>query len=600
FRLNGNTSIQAEWLGLTGLEQRLTRLNGELNFTEKTVRANDIDAMLFGRPVKLDIRPGSDASGAITSTLVELRGRHSSTNLVGNLPFPVQVVMDGETDWQAVARLPSGGSSGERFSVEVSSALTGMAISLPDPVFKPAGESRRFTADIAFPQDGEITMRTRLGNAFTGFSRFSKDRGTWRHERSAVGLGESIENLPATEGLVVSGAVDALAIDDWIEVDWQTPDDGSPPLLRSVNMRASRLSAYGQVIPEAAIKLDRNAREWLAQITSERVEGSLLIPVDLDGDEPVFADMVRLVLMPEDTQSGVSETADPRELPAMRISTAEFVYDDMSFGSMSAVISRSPNGLVLESFETRDPGFVVEGGGRWEVVDGQEGCNFDFDLTASNVRRALTQLAFDPIMKATEATVSGQLRWRGPPDRNFREALSGTVSVRVGDGQLLDVEPGAGRMFGLLSIAALPRRLSLDFRDVFDSGFGFDGISGDFELVDGQAYTNNLVLDGPAADIGIAGRAGLVARDYDQTAVVRANLGSALPVAGALAGGPAVGAALLIFSEILKDPLKDMSKVLYRVTGSWDNPDIVRVNQAVADAPTVEGVPPVPAGDDGG
>ncbi|NNF52041.1 MAG: hypothetical protein HKN59_06355, partial [Gammaproteobacteria bacterium] len=222
FRLNGNTSIQAEWLGLAGLEQRLTRLNGELNFTEKTVRANDIDAMLFGRPVKLDIRPGSDASGAITSTLVELRGRHSSTNLVGNLPFPVQVVMDGETDWQAVARLPSGGSSGERFSVEVSSALTGMAISLPDPVFKPAEESRRFTADIAFPQDGEISMRTRLGNAFTGFSRFSKDRGTWRHERSAVGLGESIENLPATEGLVVSGAVDALAIDDWIEVDWQT------------------------------------------------------------------------------------------------------------------------------------------------------------------------------------------------------------------------------------------------------------------------------------------------------------------------------------------------------------------------------------------
>ncbi len=110
--------------------------------------------------------------------------------------------------------------------------------------------------------------------------------------------------------------------------------------------------------------------------------------------------------------------------------------------------------------------------------------------------------------------------------------------------------------------------------------------AGTLSSIDGQAYTDNLVLDGPAADIGIAGRAGIAERDYDQTAVVRANLGSALPVAGAIAAGPAVGAALLIFSEILKDPLKDMSKVFYRVTGSWDAPDIYQVDQAVAETPS--------------
>lgn len=600
FRINGNTAIQAEWLGFDGLAQTLTRMNGELNFTEKTVRANDIDAMLFGRPVTMDIRPGSDANGNITSTLVELAGRHSSANLVNNLPFPVQAILDGESDWQAVARLPSPGSAGQRFSIEVRSALAGMAITLPEPASKPADESRRFSAEIIFPEDGEIQMQTKLGNALTGISRFMKVNGEWRHERSALNMGQVTATLPTTDGLSVTGAADVVALDEWIKFDWQTPtQDVAPPLLRSVNLKAARLLAYGQVIPDATIKLDRNAREWLAQIVSDRVEGSLLIPVDLDGNEPVFADMVKLVLMPEETSGEVPDTSDPRELPAMRITAAEFVYDDMFFGSLEAVVSRSPNGLVVESVKTRDPGFVIEGDGRWEVIDGVEGCDFDFVLTANDVRRSLVQLAFDPVLKANDAAVTAQLRWPGPPDRSFRESLSGTVSVRVGDGQLLDVEPGAGRMFGLLSIAALPRRLSLDFRDVFDSGFGFDSISGDFELIDGQAYTTNLMLDGPAADIGIAGRAGLVERDYDQTAVVRANLGSALPVAGAIAAGPAIGAALLLFSEILKDPLKDMSKVFYRVTGSWDEPDIVRVNQAVAEAPSSESVAPPPENDGG-
>ena len=129
-------------------------------------------------------------------------------------------------------------------------------------------------------------------------------------------------------------------------------------------------------------------------------------------------------------------------------------------------------------------------------------------------------------------------------------------------------------MFGLLSIAALPRRLSLDFRDVFGKGFGFDTIHGTFTIVDGDTYTCNLSLDSPGADIGIVGRAGLVSRDYEQSAVIRANFGNALPVAGALVAGPQVAAALLIFSRIFKKPLQEVTQIYYAIDGSWDEPQI--------------------------
>jgi uncharacterized protein YhdP len=167
-----------------------------------------------------------------------------------------------------------------------------------------------------------------------------------------------------------------------------------------------------------------------------------------------------------------------------------------------------------------------------------------------------------------------KLKWSGGPRRDFMNDIDGAVTVSVGEGILTEVEPGAGRMFGLMSFAALPRRLSLDFSDVFESGFSFDRIVGNFRLVDGEAYTCDLNLTGPGADVGIVGRAGLVSRDYDQTAIISANVGNTLPVVGLVAGGPQVAAALLIFSQIFKKPLKDMGQMYYAVEGSWDDPQI--------------------------
>jgi uncharacterized protein YhdP len=170
------------------------------------------------------------------------------------------------------------------------------------------------------------------------------------------------------------------------------------------------------------------------------------------------------------------------------------------------------------------------------------------------------------------------MSWSGGPRGDFLDVLDGNVQVRFEDGQLEEVEPGAGRIFGLMSFLALPRRLSLDFSDVFNKGFGFDSIAGTFRLEDGTAYTCDLSLEGPAADIGIVGRASLTAREYEQVAVVSAEVGATLPIVGAVVGGPPGAAAMLIFSQIFKKPLQEMSQVYYGIEGSWDDPTIDATN----------------------
>ena len=96
----------------------------------------------------------------------------------------------------------------------------------------------------------------------------------------------------------------------------------------------------------------------------------------------------------------------------------------------------------------------------------------------------------------------------------------------------------------------------------------------DIRIDDGDAYTCDLSLEGPAADIGIVGRAGLADRDYDQTALVSANVGNTLPVVGAVVAGPQVAAALLIFSQIFKKPLQEVGQIYYRIDGSFDDPSV--------------------------
>ncbi len=132
-------------------------------------------------------------------------------------------------------------------------------------------------------------------------------------------------------------------------------------------------------------------------------------------------------------------------------------------------------------------------------------------------------------------------------------------------------------MFGMLSIQTLPRRLLLDFSDVFRKGFGFDRIRGSFTIEDGDAYTNNLYMEGPAARVEIAGRTGLADQDYDQLVTVTPRLTDSLPLLGVLAATPQVGAAILAFQKLFQPQIDDATKDQYTITGRWNEPVIKKL-----------------------
>ena len=175
--------------------------------------------------------------------------------------------------------------------------------------------------------------------------------------------------------------------------------------------------------------------------------------------------------------------------------------------------------------------------------------------------------------------------WPGSPDAMDLGRVQGNLSLELRDGRLLEIEPGAGRVLGLLSIAQLPRRLGLDFRDFFDKGFAFERIAGDVRIGGGQARTDNLRIKGPAADIRITGAADLRNQRFDQTVHVLPKTGGLLTAAGALVAGPIGAAVGAVANAVLDKPLQQASARTYRVTGPWTGPKVEVLPRASAHPP---------------
>jgi uncharacterized protein YhdP len=168
----------------------------------------------------------------------------------------------------------------------------------------------------------------------------------------------------------------------------------------------------------------------------------------------------------------------------------------------------------------------------------------------------------------------GGFTWSGPITSVELERLSGDAKLKIEDGVLNNVEPGSGRYVGLLSLSAIPRRLSLDFSDVLIKGMEFSEISGTYRIEDGVLYTRNTRMDGPAAKIKISGKTGIADRNYDQTIKVTPKIRETLPVIGAVSAGSTVGWGLLLLQNLFKKVIDDAVEVEYHVTGSWDDPKI--------------------------
>ena len=241
------------------------------------------------------------------------------------------------------------------------------------------------------------------------------------------------------------------------------------------------------------------------------------------------------------------------------------------------------NGLRIEQLILKPKATTIISNGGWYTAGGKESTNIQANIETTDVGRTLKELGYVGTISGGEGEVHFNLRWPSALFDVDVNKVHGSMNMFLRDGQLLDVDPGAGRLFGMLSLQTLPRRLFLDFSDVFSKGFGFSRIKGHFRIEDGDAYTSSLYLDGPAARVDVAGRAGLAEQDYDQTVTVTPKVAESLPLLGVLTATPQIGAAILFVQKLFQSGIDEVTKTKYTITGSWSSPIIKKIKSPKAD-----------------
>lgn len=573
--VSNDGSLQVE-----GFNPPVTGLSGAVTIDRQKVTSEALGGQFLGRPVTIEVMNAPDDLPDF-QVVARARGEVDSTGLVEELGLPVGGLVEGQTDYSADLLFPRGNQEVPvPFTVRLTSDLIGLAVDLPEPFLKPADEKASVSGDIAFVPGGQrIESRGTADGGIRWQIAFTHDGDIWDLERGTLALGGGDLTAAETRGLHIRGNIEDIRLDDWLRLSrGDEARSGTAERIRSIDVDVASLRVLGQHLRDHHVRVDRSARDWLVQLEGDSVTGSVFVPYDFGSERALVMDMERLVL-PGDDESLVDakDQALPNTLPPITLTTQEFGLGDRLFGALDVQFARTGDGLVTESFTAKDETFEIVGNARW-VTDESDPLGHRSYLmatvTSTDIGTTMQRLAYQPGIVGDDMTMLFDLNWSGGPREDIFDSLNGDVQVRFGAGQLDEIEPGAGRLFGLMSVVALPRRLSLDFTDVFDKGFGFDKIDGSFHIVDGEAYTCNLSLEGPAADIAIIGRASLASREYEQVAAVSAKFGNTLPVVGAVVAGPQAAAALLIFSQIFKKPLQEMGQVFYGINGSWDDPAV--------------------------
>jgi uncharacterized protein YhdP len=370
-------------------------------------------------------------------------------------------------------------------------------------------------------------------------------------------------------------------LDDWLSLKGTgTGTKKVSDYLRAANVRIQSFELFGYRWNDIRGILQATDSGWRVDVSGPQAEGQLTIPENFSDSMPLRASMERLVLAPLDEESvnrDQDHPTDPRNFPALQVHVDDFQLGPRKIGAIDLTTARVAQGMRIDAATVLSPSVRAQAQGQWFWIDGAPQSKLVADVVSSDVAATLKDLNYTPFIEAKHGEIQADISWPGGFNSDLLDHASGMLSADAQTGQIVNLQPGAGRVLGLFSVAALPRRLALDFKDLTEKGLAFDSIHGDFQLREGNAFTDNLLLRGPAAEIGIAGRTGFGSRDYDQTAVVTGNLGASLPVAGAVVGGPAVGAALLLFSQVFKEPLKGITRGYYRITGPWDNPVVERI-----------------------
>ena len=570
---------------------KLTSINGVLDFTESSLTAKNINANAFGSPLSFNLSSGKDkiirinAKGKMNDAAI--RQVLLNQNPKGNLAKAVGYIA-GSANWQSDITIQK-----PLVNIAIRSDLVGLSSRLPVPFNKTSNERLMLRVDKNQSLNNDA-LSVALGRKLFAQVVRTKENGQLKFDRANVrfnnGPGSNDElnpkyDLIKVKGLQLSGSLDYLDADAWRRVMQDVSGDisaGIAPPIQKIALKINTLDIFDRRIHQLKVINNPNKTGLSITVQSRELSGDL----DYTNDNKLNARLSHLSI-PEVSPNKIktaSKDVGLSSYPALDIAAERFEWDNKNLGTMELIAYPQNNNWAIQKLKLSNPESSISADGQWNNWQKNPSTYLNVSWDIKNLGETLKNLGHPNTVKRGEGSLNGQFQWAGNPYDFKTVEINGNLQLEMKKGQILKVQPGVGRLLGLLSLQSLPRRLSLDFRDLFSNGFAFDKIKASAKINSGVIYSDDFVMSGPAADVSIKGETNLQKETQHLYVKVLPHISDSLSLA-ALAGGPLAGAVAFLAQKILKDPLNKISSTEYEIIGTWDNPQEVKNNKEDTEAP---------------
>jgi uncharacterized protein (TIGR02099 family) len=557
----------------------IERALGRVDFTESSLAIPEVRGQLFGDQVRI-----SGGSRPDASVLVSAEGRATVESMRQVFDHPWRRRLAGAARYTATVAVKDG-----RTQISFESPLEGVSSSLPAPLSKSAGETWPLRVEVFTgegrdrislalgPPAGRIVaaefLRAAQGGALPGGIQTAgvQTGGGLQVQRSLVTLYPAAGETPRIaerRGMTVRGELPALDLDRWLPL---LAEGGGTGEGASYDLKVGVLDALGKRMRAVTMQGATDAAGWSASMTTTEFAGDLAYRVE--GNGRLVARMARFTL-PEDAP-GAKPSEATTQLPAVDIVAESFAHRGRKLGRVEVRARPEGRDWRIDKLAVTNPDSALSGTGLWKQGAGSR-TSLNFKLEASDVGLFLERFGYPEHLKGGRGKLEGPISWNGNPLTLDYATLSGNLQMQAEDGQFLQIEPGIGKLVSLMSLQMLPRRIALDFRDVFSKGFQFDRIASSMAIENGVMAVKEFHMRGPAADVHMSGQVDLSLETQNLNVKVTPQLGdSASTVVGLL--NPIVGVATLIAGRLLKNPLGKFFAYDYTITGTWSDPRVEKV-----------------------
>ena len=627
--VQGAIALAGNDIQITPETPRMARARGSLVFSEAGFGVNGGQVRALGGDARIDgvlgsVLPGPRPAlqGLRLQGVATAEGLRESKEL--GLVARLAHYATGSANYTATI-----GARGGVSELLVASNLSGLGLTLPAPFAKAADAALPLRLDIsALPASlvpdsaGKLhekdVLKLDIGRvASVAYVRdVSGPQAKVLRGSIAVGLATDESATMPDAGVLANVNTPSVNLDAWSAVladssgahgsdagSGFVPAEAMGYLPTSLAIRAGEIAVGGRKLNRVLLGGTRDGLLWSANLDATELNGYVEYRQSTDTETGrLAARLSRLTIGPsaaQDVESLLEE--QPASIPALDIVVEDFdlrgkklgrvEIDAVNLTAVNNTAREVPREWRMNRFNITTPEAVLTASGNWtnivalaeapgaRLARERRRTAFKFKLDISDAGALLERFGMPGVVRNGKGKIEGRIGWIGSPITFDHTTLGGDMNVNVENGQFLKTDPGIGRLLGVLSLQSLPRRLTLDFRDVFSEGFAFDFFRGDVSIDQGLARTSNLQMKGVTAAVVMEGQAD-IARETQNIQVVvvpEINAGSASLLASTI--NPIWGLSSFLAQWILRKPLIDSLTQEFVLDGTWAEPRVTKVER---------------------